>query len=159
MAGIDQPDWLRGKSLVPLASGKSEPLHEKVFATVNYHAAYEPQRAVRTTRYKYIRRWNLQTHPVLPNCDDSVSKRELLRAGWRERPQREEVLYDLVFDPNEACDVSKDTRYADALTEMRTALAEWMKRTNDPLLNGVVPAPPDLRVNPVDGDSPQRNPA
>ncbi len=158
MAGIEKPAWLRGKSLLPLVRGEADSFHERVCATVNYHAAYEPQRAVRTTRHKYIRRWNLQPHPILPNCDDSVSKSELLRAGWRGHAQREEVLYDLVFDPNEACDVSQDPRYADALKQMRASMGEWMKQTNDPLQQGVVGAPPELVVNPVDGDSPQREP-
>ena len=33
-------------------------VHEAIFAEMTYHAAYEPQRAVRTERWKYIRRFD-----------------------------------------------------------------------------------------------------
>ena len=54
---------------------------------MTYHAAYEPQRAVRTSRYKYMRRYDEQ-HPgrVLANLDDSLTKDALLAAGWADVP-------------------------------------------------------------------------
>ena len=39
-------------------AARSRHLHQEVFAEVTYHAAYEPQRAVRTARYKYVRRFD-----------------------------------------------------------------------------------------------------
>ena len=45
---------------------------------MTWHAAYEPQRAVRTERWKYIRRFGDRKTPVLANCDDSPSKDLLL---------------------------------------------------------------------------------
>ncbi|HOJ22898.1 MAG TPA: sulfatase [Armatimonadota bacterium] len=155
MAGIPQPDWLQGTSLMPLVTGDAESVRDEVFAEVNYHAAREPMRSVRTARYRYIRRYEVHPHPVLPNCDESVSKRELLRYGWRERPQQEEALYDLIFDPNEACNVAKDPLYADALAEMRARLNRWMRETEDPLLTGRMEPWPGMASNPVDGNSPQ----
>ena len=78
-----------------------------MFAEITFHAAYEPQRAVRTKRYKYIRRFdNGHEGPVLPNIDDSPSKDLLLAHGLAERKlPSEEELYDLVFDPNEAANL------------------------------------------------------
>ena len=67
-----------------------------------YHAAYDPQRAIRTRRFKYVRRFGDRDLPVLPNIDDSPSKDLLLRHGLAERPRPREELYDLVFDPGEA---------------------------------------------------------
>ncbi len=49
-------------------------LHEDLFLEVNYHAAYEPKRAVRTKRWKYIRRFDVRAKPVLVNCDGGESK-------------------------------------------------------------------------------------
>jgi N-sulfoglucosamine sulfohydrolase len=66
--------------------------------------------------------------------------------------------HELVFDPTEACDRSADPASAGTLESVRASLSDWMRETNDPLLNGFVPAPPGLLVNPVDGDSPQREP-
>ncbi len=53
---IDHPSWLQGTSLLPLPREEVEQLHDAIFAEVTYHAAYEPMRAVRTPRWKYIRR-------------------------------------------------------------------------------------------------------
>ena len=155
VAGIPPPAWLQGRSLGPLAARSAGAVHDEIFAEVNYHAAYEPMRAVRTARHKYIRRFDVRAHPVLPNCDDSVTKNLMLQAGWGNRPQREEYLYDLLFDPNEACNVAGEPAYAEALADMRCRLAQWMRDTKDPLLAGPVPPWPGMVLNPIDGMSPQ----
>lgn len=159
LLGIDSPSWLQGKSMHPLLEEESEEINEQIFAEVSYHAAYEPQRAVRTQRYKYIRRW-VEEHTghrttVLPNCDDSLSKDVLMRGGWGDRECPNEQLYDLIFDPNETRNLVGDLRMEDVLNDMRTRLANWMQTTNDPLLAGVVPMPEGAFVNPVDGVSPR----
>lgn len=153
-AELPPPPWLQGRSLIPLVRGEKDELHEAVFAEVNCHAAAEPQRAVRTPRFKYIRRFDPQPHPVLPNCDDSVSKRLLLAHGWGEVEQREEMLFDLMLDPNESANVADDPEYAEPLSRMRDRLQSWMKDTDDPLLSGKFSPPGGFRLNPVDGPSP-----
>jgi N-sulfoglucosamine sulfohydrolase len=151
---IDHPNWLQGTSLLPLLGEKVDQLHDAIFAEVTYHAAYEPMRAVRTPRWKYIRRFDHHLGPVLPNCDDSPSKDVLIRYGWRERSRPLEQLYDLIFDPNEASNVANDLSVAMVLEEMRTLLDDWMDDTNDPLLHGPVPAPPGAELNDPDQMSP-----
>src|SRR5207247_1678035 len=54
---IEKPAWLQGRSLLPLLHGEAEEVNDEIFAEVTYHAAYEPQRCVRTRRWKYIRRY------------------------------------------------------------------------------------------------------
>ena len=54
---ISHPSWLQGKSFLPLLAGQVSEINEEIFAEVNYHASYEPKRAVRTSRWKYIRRF------------------------------------------------------------------------------------------------------
>jgi hypothetical protein len=95
---------------------------------------------------------------VLPNCDDSPSKRLWLDQGWRERAYAPEELYDLIFDPNEAADRARDPSCADALQEMRDRLDAWMRETDDPLLRGPVPAPSGARYNDANGLSPNDPP-
>src|SRR5690606_32192045 len=56
VAGIDLPDGLQGVSLLPLATGERETVRDAIFGEVNFHAASEPRRCVRTERWKYIRR-------------------------------------------------------------------------------------------------------
>jgi arylsulfatase A-like enzyme len=154
LACLEPPDWLQGRSIMPLIRGELEQINDQVFAEVTYHAAYEPQRAVRTRRYKYIRRFGGRTTPVLPNCDDGPSKDLWLRQGWAERPMAPEQLYDLAFDPHETDNRLADPDYADVLAEMRTRLVRWMEATTDPLLAGPVSAPAGAYVNDPDGLSP-----
>lgn len=154
-AGVQPPAWLEGRSLTPLLRGDVASIREEAFAEVNYHASYEPQRAVRTEQWKYIRRYNGRVGPVLPNCDDSPSKSLWLGHNWKEQPQEREQLYDLTFDPAEQHNLAADPRHSAALREMRGRLDAWMKRTEDPLLKGRVVAPPGAKVNPEDGTSPQ----
>lgn len=140
--------------------GERPEIHDEIFAEVNYHAAYEPKRAVRTPRFNYIRHYGERRHPVLPNCDDSPSKEVWLQNGWREHLVPREMLFDVVFDPAESRNlVSRnlvdDPAYAKALTEMRGRLDSWMQRTEDPLLHGAVKAPAGAVVNDPDGTSPQ----
>ncbi len=156
--GIEKPERLQGKSLLPLVRGEAEEIHDAIFTEVTYHAAYEPMRAVRTTRYKFIKRFDGRGRPNLPNCDDSPSKDLWLAHGWRERPVAEEELFDLVFDPHEACNRIADPAYQAVAAELRQRLEDWMRQTQDPLLDGPVPAPPGARVNDPDGLSP-REPA
>jgi N-sulfoglucosamine sulfohydrolase len=154
LAGIERPAWLQGRSILPLVRGEAREINEAIFAEVTYHAAYEPMRAVRTARWKYIRRFGGRKSPVLPNCDDGPSKDVWLDAGWRDRPVEEECLYDLVFDPNETQNLAGASRSAPALEEMRGRLRRWMEATDDPLLKGPAPAPAGAVVNDVDGLSP-----
>jgi N-sulfoglucosamine sulfohydrolase len=151
---IEPPGWLQGKSMMPLIRGKVEQINDAVFAEVTYHAAYEPQRAVRTRRWKYIRRFDDRQSPVLPNCDDGFSKDVWLEHGWQDRAPASEQLYDLIFDPNEARNLAGELSMAGVLEEMRGRLDRWMRATDDPLLHGRVPAPAGARVNDPDGLSP-----
>jgi N-sulfoglucosamine sulfohydrolase len=150
MAGIERPSFLQGESLLGLVRGETDRVHDEIFAEMTWHAAYEPQRAIRTTRFKYIRRFGERSLPVLVNCDDSPSKTLLIDDGWGERPVAREQLYDLVFDPNEAANQVDVHEHAATLADLRTRLHEWMVRTEDPLLHGDPMPPPGAEINEPD---------
>ena len=154
LVGIAAPAWVQGKSLLPLVRGETDVLHEQLFAEVTYHAAYEPMRAVHTPRYKYIKRFDNRTAPVRPNVDDSPSKTVWHDHGWAERPIDAELLYDLIFDPNESNNLVAHLRYADVLADMRGRLQRWMTETHDPLLAGAVPLPAGAQANDIDAYTP-----
>jgi N-sulfoglucosamine sulfohydrolase len=159
LLAIAPPAWLQGRSLMPLAQDETREINKAVYGEVTYHAAYEPQRAVRTRRYSYVRRYGERRQPVLPNCDDSPSKQLWLEAGWAERPLAQEQLYDLAYDPLERRNLAEDPAMAPALAEMRQRLARWMEDTDDPLLQGEpVPAQPGAQINDPDGISPRETP-
>jgi len=154
LVNIDHPSWLQGRSIMPLVQGESEEIHDALFAEVTFHAAYEPQRAVRTQRWKYIRRFDHHLGPVLANCDDSPSKQVLMQYGWEKRLRPLEQLYDLIFDPNEACNLAYDQSVGTILEELRERLDDWMQATADPLLHGPVSAPNGAELNDPEHMSP-----
>jgi N-sulfoglucosamine sulfohydrolase len=158
LIGLPHPPWLQGKSLLPLMRGDVPDVRDVLFAEATFHAAYEPQRAVRSKRWKYIRRFDGRDRPVLPNTDDSLSKDVLLRYGWGEHRVDEEQLFDLAFDPNEAANLAYDPAHAEVLEEMRGRLQEWMQETDDPLLHGPVVPPEGVELNDPDGISPEERP-
>ena len=152
---IEPPSWLEGKSLVPLVNGAADDLHEELFFEINFHAAYEPQRAVRTKRWKYIRRFDGRNSAVLPNIDNGESKSFLMGHGLREHPIEAEQLYDLIYDPHEAHNLATEKSHIGMVGQMRAKMAQWMEATADPLLNGSISLDFSVQVNDPDGISPQ----
>lgn len=151
---IDPPDWLQGKSMMPLVRGEAEQINDAIFAEVNYHAAYEPKRSVRTRRWKYIRHYLKRPRRPLPNTDDGASKSVLIGSGWRDQPVESEQLFDLVFDPLERHNLAADAKHAATLQEMRQRLDQWMQATDDPILRGDIPMPEGGIVTDPDDYSP-----
>jgi N-sulfoglucosamine sulfohydrolase len=148
LAGVPAPAWTRGHSIMPLVRSEADEINDAIFGELTYHAAYEPQRAVRTRRYKYIRRWdNGHEGAVLPNIDDGASKELLLEHGLAERAEPAEQLFDLVFDPQEAANLAGDPAYAQVLEDLRGRLRAWMEETGDPLLRGPIEPLAGAEVN------------
>jgi len=152
LLGIESPEWLQGRSLLPLVQGLQEEIHDEIFAEVTYHASYEPQRAIRTHRWKYIRRFDSKfRNPVLTNCDDCPPKSLWLdKTEWRTQSLPEERLYDLVLDPQEGNNLAGQPEMLEVLKDLRARLHGWMARTGDPLLSGDVPLPQDGLMWPQD---------
>jgi arylsulfatase A-like enzyme len=154
LLGIEKPAWLQGRSLMPLLRGETEEINDHIFAEVTYHAACESMRSVRSKRYNYIRRYGDRRRPVLPNVDDSPSKSVWVKHGWRDRELPEEELYDCLFDPCERHNIIHEPSMAGVRATMRGVLDDWMRRTDDPPLNGAIPLVKGAKVNDPNGDSP-----
>ena len=129
---IEPPAWLQGHSILPLLRGEAVAIRDEVFAEVSYHAAYEPKRAVRSERYKYIRRYDKRESPVLSNIDDGLAKSEWVEFGFAEQAPAPEQLYDTLLDPNERVNLIDDPDHAAILADMRARLDRWMRDTDDP---------------------------
>jgi arylsulfatase A-like enzyme len=147
--GIDYPKWLQGKSILPALCGQKDEINSEIYAEVNYHCCYEPQRCIRTQRYKYIRRFTEDKNVLLPNIDDSPSKDTFMRLGLHSKDIPTEQLYDLVNDPFETFNIAHKPEYDAILTEMRGKLLSWMNKTKDPLLQGEIK---DYLANTHDGN-------
>jgi N-sulfoglucosamine sulfohydrolase len=158
LAEIPAPDWLQGRSLLPLVRREADEVNDAIFAELTFHAAYEPQRAIRTRRHKYIRRFGDRTTPVLSNVDDGPAKDVLVAHGWAARELPREELHDLIFDPAEAANLADDPAYAEVRDELATRLDAWMRETGDPLLDGPVQPPPGAEITDPDAISPAGRP-
>jgi len=155
LLGVDRPEWLEGKSLLPLVKGETSELHNYLCAEVTFHAAFEPKRSVRSKRWNYIRNFAAPHTEVMPNCDAGYSKTLWMEHGMADRQVPNEELYDLVFDPQERRNLANDPGYSETIAIMRQHLGDWMKRTEDPLLSkdpSVMPLP--QKVNPWDEPHP-----
>lgn len=155
LLNIARPPWLQGVSLMPLIRKQVATVHEAIYAQVNFHCPYEPQRCIRTERFKYIRRFDALRGPVVANCDPSPSRDVWLRHGWTQQMIPREELFDLLFDPNENNNLADRPAYAAVRDELRQRLVKWQRETRDPLLDGPLPAPPGARINSVDAIDPE----
>ena len=151
---LGPPDWLEGTSLVPMLRDGDE-VNEVIFGEITYHAAYEPQRCVRTERWKYVRRFGDRRTPVPSNTDDGPSKTAWVDAGGFDANLPHEALYDLLLDPCEGTNVIDEPARANTADDLRRRLDGWMQRTNDPLLDGPVPLPEGAVANAPDNLSPK----
>ena len=148
LAALPIPRWIEGSSLAPLLRGEVPSVREEVYAEVNFHAAYEPMRCVRTARFKYIRRYGGRRSPVACNIDDGEAKSFAIAHGLLNTSLCREELYDLALDPEERNNRSDTPGYASALAEMRQMLKNWQEQTGDPLLRDEsILLPSGARVN------------
>jgi arylsulfatase A-like enzyme len=158
VAGLEPPPWLHGASLLPLVDGQADSLRERLFLEQTWHAAYEPTRAVRSERHIYIKRFDDRRRLVLPNTDDTPAKHDLLAHEWPAEPRHQEMLYDHYFDPDQQNNLSGRPQLADVESELRSRLDDWMKETEDPLLQGPVRLPTGVQVTDPDFLSPGQEP-
>ncbi|CAN5412175.1 sulfatase [soil metagenome] len=86
--------------------------------------------AVRTNRYKLIRRFQGERVPSRAHGPDG---RPLLMPTLR--------LFDLSIDPLELNNLADDPAHATALHEMDSRLWRWLESVQDPILRGPVPTP------------------
>lgn len=148
LLGIEKPGYLEGVSHAALFWGEDDPGDEAVFSEINFHTSYEPARAVRIERYKYVRYFDDTWDRVnLSNIDGSTVKNLYLENGLAERRKPSECLFDLYYDVFETNNVAHDKRYAEALDDMRSRLRDFMERTDDPLLKGAIEIRPEWKVS------------
>jgi arylsulfatase A-like enzyme len=143
LLGFEVEHKLEGKSLLPLVRGEVDQLHDVVFTEQTWHGPMEPLRAVRSERYKYVRR-HFPTGPVLRHEGPGSDIMEAF--GWFDRMIGHEELFDLYLDPFEACNRADDPGYAAVKADLSARLDLWMAETDDPFPTGEFPQPPSGQV-------------
>lgn len=148
MTDVKPVAGLPGRSLMPLLRNEQTKWREYLFTEYHLHSAHNfyPQRTVRNARYKLIR--NLQPDQINPGYDFTLKRfftdlpeaidaapKHVRSAYRRMRQPPEYELYDLESDPHEFRNLAGDDSHSRILTELKQQLADWRKRTRDPLLN------------------------
>lgn len=162
-AGVEPPQPLTGRSLLPLLTGRKQVGREQVFLERERHANVRkgdlsyPARAVRTAEFLYIRNLRPDRWPAgdpqfyfavgpFGDIDGSPSKELLLRRrddklisryfhlATDKRPAEE--LYDLRKDPAQLVNVADRVEYAATKRKLRALLEKWMQETGDPRATG-----------------------
>lgn len=141
-AGITPPQWLEGKSLLPLARGETKHVHETIVTQSNYHGyGYHPFRCVRDGRFAYLQGYKDNEWTKFPRSDASPTDSAWQELGWAKELAAKERLYDTFFDPHEVHNLADDANYADIKARLKAQLQAELERINDPILSGPIPAP------------------
>lgn len=141
LLGLPIPERVQGRSLAPALRSEGFTPREAIFGEMTYHDYYDPRRCVRTARHKLIvnftaapgfmdpsQSWRPRTVTVVPP-DPALDYHPLLE------------LYDLADDPYEWHNLADDPAHATVRGELLDLLAQWMRDTGDPLLQGAVTPP------------------
>ncbi|MHC4874431.1 MAG: sulfatase-like hydrolase/transferase [Planctomycetota bacterium] len=101
-------------------------------------------RAVRTEKYKYIRNYPRERFFNIPIKEYQGADAVIEGKINCEIPDfPEEELYSISEDKGERNNLAADPPHKEELEKLRQILDNWMKETNDPLLNGPIPMPLD----------------
>lgn len=157
VTGITKPDWLQGKSFLPVMEEKVDEINDAIFSEITYHCCYEPLRCIRTKRYKFIKYFDDDIRRFPVNNDNSPSKQRLLDLGYYSGMRKKEMLFDLYIDPVERENLVGEAKYEDVYKELSTRLEKWMKETGDPLLDGSILPPPGAQINKKEAVDPNKD--
>lgn len=143
LVGIEPPKVMQGKAQF----GKFEAPKKSEYtfhSSDRFDELYDRLRAVRSTRYKYIKSFNTDISHAMPVSyrEQMPMMQELRRlyaegmlnneqAIWLHPTKPTEELYDLQNDPNELKNLADRPELRDTLLTMREVLKDWMKETND----------------------------
>jgi arylsulfatase A-like enzyme len=133
MLGVQVDDAVQGKSHWKLLKDGNAQELQSIYLEKNFHDRYDPKRAVRSGRYKYVRNYVNGPKITLP-MDVALGDagRDLSPDSIQSRSQEE--LYDLESDPAERVNLIGDGNNREVLEELRHDLRRWMEQTQDPLL-------------------------
>ena len=140
--GALAPEGLDGRSFRGLLEGSAYESRESIFAEMTWHDKYNPMRAVKTERYKYIRNFGERPLVYLPLDIYRGLAGQDVRDEYYGSPRPEEELYDLEVDPGETRNLVGEPEHAATLGDLRRRVQRWMEETDDALLQGDIPPTP-----------------
>ncbi len=144
-AGVAPLPTFQGVSFGPLLKFPNKAVQQYVYAERHWHDFEALQRAVRSTRFKYIRNYlpELANTPPADAVRSPTYETMQRLKGHRALsvaqlnpflyPRPEEELYDTEHDPHELRNLAFNPAYEAKMLEMRQTLAKWQEATGDQL--------------------------
>ena len=143
LAGIRPPSYSDGRAF--LGKFVETPPRNYIHAAADrFDNEYDTIRAVRDSRFKYLRNYNLDKayYLPLPYREQMPIMQELLRLNeqgklnpnqeqWFRQQKPLEELFDVENDPHELQNLAEDPAYSDKLNELRTELDSWLSGFED----------------------------
>lgn len=143
LAGIPIPKHLQGQAFLGPQKAKKDRTY--VYgARDRMDSEIDRVRAVRDSRFKYIRNYNTQLpryqnigyrlqQPMMVKMLEMKEKGELnaIQMRWFEPGKPAEELYDCLTDPLELNNLAEKPEFAPKLKELRKAMDQWLKKVGD----------------------------
>ena len=143
LAGIKPPAYSDGRAF--LGDFIETPARKYIHAAADrFDNEYDTIRAVRDSRYKYLRNYNLDKayYLPLPYREQMPIMRELLQlneqgklnrfqAQWFREQKPLEELFDTEIDPYELENLAQDPAYSNKLKELSDELDSWLLEIDD----------------------------
>ena len=143
LTGTKSPDYMQGQAFLGEYSAKKERKYIHAAAD-RFDGFTDVIRAVRDSRYKYIRNYRPDQGYYLPIVyrEKIPSMQELLKLQqdgkldslqlqWFRESKPEEELYDCLVDPNELNNIASNVDYKSKVDELSTEMDRWLKSIND----------------------------
>jgi arylsulfatase A-like enzyme len=141
LAGVGVGPEIQGRSFAGALRAPAAALRDAVFAEKSWHGnEYDPMRAIRTERFKYIRNFVPGYLYQLP-LDIRRSDTAAAVDAARRRPRAMEELYDLATDADEQRNLADSPEHQAVRSALGARLAQWMKDTGDSLPERHIPFP------------------
>lgn len=145
---LEKPDYLQGFSFENVFENIDYNYRDYIMTEVNYHTSYEPIRAIRDKKYKYIKYCdNLFEKYNLSNMDNSLSKDVFMDNLNGDFSKVMEHFYDLENDLEERNNLIKNEKYFSEIERLKKELRKWQEDTKDPILSGEILKFPQWKVN------------
>ncbi|WP_244526803.1 sulfatase-like hydrolase/transferase [Pseudozobellia thermophila] len=143
LIGAEPPQYMQGQAFLGKYRSKNERKYIHAAAD-RFDGFTDAIRAVRDSRFKYIRNYRPEQGYYLPVAyrEQIPTMQELLRlrdAGklneaqlqWFRQKKPKEELFDCTVDPYELNNLAENPQYQEKLVELRTEMDRWLKEIGD----------------------------
>ena len=141
LSGQVPPNYLQGQTFIEEKQIKRDYIHA---ASDRFDGFTDAIRAVRDSRFKYIRNYRTEQGYYLPvsyreqiptmkeliKLRDEGSLNEVQSQWFREKKPKEE-LFDCLKDPHEINNLANQTKYQNKLIELRSEMDRWLNEIDD----------------------------